>query len=60
MISVKSGEVGTPKGEKKERAIEAMEALLNVKYLEEWDNIIIKDIDKKALFQKYLHKARTL
>ena len=60
MISVKSGEVGTPKGEKKERAIESMEALLNVKYLEEWDNIIIKDIDKKALFQKYLHKARTL
>ena len=33
---------------------------LNVKYLEEWDNIILKDIDKKALFQKYLYKARTL
>lgn len=58
MISVKSGEVGTPKGDKKEKAIQTMEGLLNDAYTEEWSNVSIPEIDTKAIFHKYLNKAR--
>ena len=58
MISVKSGEVGTPKGDKKEKAIQTMEDLLNAAYTEDWSNLSIPEIDTKAIFHKYLNKAR--
>lgn len=57
MVSIKSGEVGTPKGDKKQQSIDKINSILEIKkYLKE--NINLNNLTKEKIIKDFIIKCK--